>query len=173
MQRLYIFILYFLIFSNSFSQETNYKQKQLINFQQKLIDDKITASNQIIIFKDDKIVYQNIQNSFKPGDKEINSKTLFPIWSMSKVVTTIGILQLIEKGLININDPVSKYIPSFSNLNCMLLDPENLKISGYGRNEERTYKCKNELKIIHLLSHRSGFATPENFYVDAVRCHKG
>ena len=169
MQRLYIFILYFLIFSNSFSQETNYKQKQLINFQQKLIDDKITASNQIIIFKDDKIVYQNIQNSFKPGDKEINSKTLFPIWSMSKVVTTIGILQLIEKGLININDPVSKYIPSFSNLNCMLLDPENLKISGYGRNEERTYKCKNELKIIHLLSHRSGFATPENFYVDAVR----
>ena len=88
---------------------------------------------------------------------------------MSKVVTTIGILQLIEKGLININDPVSKYIPSFSNLNCMLLDPENLKISGYGRNEERTYKCKNELKIIHLLSHRSGFATPENFYVDAIR----
>ena len=169
MQRLYIFILYFLIFSNSFSQETNYKQKQLINFQQKLIDDKITASNQIIIFKEDKIVYQNIQNSFKPGDKEINSKTLFPIWSMSKVVTTIGILQLIEKGLININDPVSKYIPSFSNLNCMLLDPENLKISGYGRNEERTYKCKNELKIIHLLSHRSGFATPENFYVDAIR----
>ena len=75
MQRLYIFILHFLIFSNSFSQETNYKQKQLINFQQKLIDDKITASNQIIIFKDDKIVYQNIQNSFKPGDKEINSKT--------------------------------------------------------------------------------------------------
>ena len=66
MQRLYIFILYFLIFSNSFSQETNYKQKQLINFQQKLIDDNITASNQIIIFKDDKIVYQNIQNSFKP-----------------------------------------------------------------------------------------------------------
>ena len=74
MQRPLIFILYFLIFSHLFSQETNYKEKRLIDFQQKLIDDKITASNQIIIFKGDKIVYQNIQNSFKPGDKEINSK---------------------------------------------------------------------------------------------------
>ena len=55
----------------------------------------------------------------------------------------------------------TKYIPSFSNLNCMFLDPENLKIAGYGRNEERVYKCKNELKIVHLLAHRSGFATPE------------
>ena len=51
----------------------------------------------------------------------------------------------------------------------MLLDPNNLKIAGYGRNEERVYECKNELQIIHLLSHRSGFATPENFYVDAIR----
>ena len=105
----------------------------------------------------------------KNGDKEITAETLFPIWSMSKVVTTIGILQLIEKGLINLNDPVSKYIPSFSNLDCMFLDPNDPKIDGYGRNDSRIYKCKNEMKIIHLMSHRSGFATPENFYVDALR----
>tara|TARA_B100000287_G_scaffold430325_1_gene485350 strand:- start:395 stop:1615 length:1221 start_codon:yes stop_codon:yes gene_type:complete len=169
MQIFYIFILSGLIYSNLFSQEINDKSRLLVDFQQKLIDDKITASNQILIFKDNKIVYQNIQNSFKQGDKKITSKSLFPIWSMSKVITTIGILQLIEKGAINLTDPVSKYIPSFSNLNCMLLDPNNLKIAGYGRNEERVYECKNELQIIHLLSHRSGFATPENFYVDAIR----
>ena len=143
--------------------------KNLIDFQEKLIDEKITASNHLIVFKGNKIVYENTQNSFKNGDKEITSETLFPIWSMSKVVTTIGILQLIEKGLINLNDPVSKYIPSFSNLDCMFLDQNDPKIDGYGRNDSRIYKCKNEMKIIHLMSHRSGFATPENFYVDALR----
>jgi len=163
-----IFIICILFNTDVFAQNSA-DFKNLIDFQEKLIDEKITASNHLIVFKGNKIVYENTQNSFKNGDKEITSETLFPIWSMSKVVTTIGILQLIEKGLINLNDPVSKYIPSFSNLDCMFLDPNDPKIDGYGRNDSRIYKCKNEMKIIHLMSHRSGFATPENFYVDALR----
>jgi len=159
------FSIFILLQTPIFSQDF----LSLKNFQQKLIDEKKTASNEIIISKNNKIIYRNAQNSLKIGDKEITPKTLFPIWSMSKVVTTIGILQLIEKGLVNLNDPVSKYIPSFSDLDCMFLDPKDPKIEGYGRNDTRIYKCKNEMKIVHLMSHRSGFATPENFYVDALR----
>lgn len=170
MFRSYFWCLYLLSVSILFCQDNkSNSSKSLFDFQKSLIEKKISGSNEIIIFKEGNIVYNNIQNSFKDGDKKITNETLFPIWSMSKVITTIGILQLIEKGLIDINDPVSKYIPSFSSLNCMFLDPNDPKIDGYGRKDDRIYKCKNQMKIIHLLSHRSGFATPEYFYVDAIR----
>ena len=94
----YFKIFIICIFFNAYFYAQNLLEfKNLIDFQEKLIDEKITASNHLIIFKGDKIVYENTQNSFKNGDKEITSETLFPIWSMSKVVTTIGVLQLIEK----------------------------------------------------------------------------
>ena len=127
MKLLKIFTVSILLNTNFYAQNS-VEFKNLIDFQKKLIDEKITASNELIIYKGNKIVYKNAQNSFKNGDKEITSETLFPIWSMSKVVTTIGILQLIEKGLVNLNDPVSKYIPSFASLNCMFLDPKDPKI---------------------------------------------
>ncbi|WP_169542858.1 serine hydrolase domain-containing protein [Sneathiella aquimaris] len=36
------------------------------------------------------------------------------IYSMTKPITSVGIMMLVEKGKINLNDPVSRYIPAFS-----------------------------------------------------------
>ncbi|MEY8763119.1 MULTISPECIES: serine hydrolase [Clostridium] len=47
---------------------------------------------------------QNIQNT---------QNTTFPIGSMTKQFTAMAIMQLVEKGLINTGDPISKYIPDF------------------------------------------------------------
>ena len=41
---------------------------------------------------------------------------IFRIYSMTKPVTAVGILRLVEDGKIGLDDPVSKYIPSFANL---------------------------------------------------------
>ena len=41
--------------------------------------------------------------------------TIFPIASMSKVVTVAGIMQLYEQGLFRLWDPVSLYLPGFRN----------------------------------------------------------
>src|SRR3984957_9997132 len=41
--------------------------------------------------------------------------TLFRIFSMTKPIVSIGIMMLLEEGLFLLNDPVSKYIPEFSN----------------------------------------------------------
>ena len=102
MVRSYFWCLYLLSVSILFCQDNkSNSSKSLFDFQKSLIDKKISGSNEIVIFKEGNIVYNNIQNSFKDGDKKITNETLFPIWSMSKVITTIGILQLIEKGLCN------------------------------------------------------------------------
>jgi CubicO group peptidase (beta-lactamase class C family) len=45
--------------------------------------------------------------------KPINDSTLYDIASCAKQFTSFGILRLQERGLLNIQDPVSKYIPEF------------------------------------------------------------
>jgi CubicO group peptidase (beta-lactamase class C family) len=44
----------------------------------------------------------------------MQDNSIFQIRSMSKPITAMAALQLVEKGKISLSDPVSKYIPSFS-----------------------------------------------------------
>jgi len=44
-----------------------------------------------------------------------SEKTIFPIASMSKVITVAGIMQLYEQGLFKMWDPVSEFLPGFKN----------------------------------------------------------
>ena len=120
------------------------------NFQKEIIKNEITGSNVVMIFKEGKVVFLNAENSNLIGDKKINNQsykpyqeTLFPIWSMSKPITVVSIMILVEKGLIKLDDNVSKYLPEFSEIYCK------------GRSGK--YLCNKPLKIIHLLTHRSGF----------------
>lgn len=124
-------------------------------FQKKLVEDGEAGSNVVFIHKNGKTIYHNIQNSNKKGDKLITDQTLFPIWSMSKPITTVAVLILREKNLLQFDDPVSKFIPSYANLKCK---------SDYG-----VVDCDNELKVIHLLTHRSGFVYYDDFMIDAIR----
>ncbi|WP_439398840.1 serine hydrolase domain-containing protein [Bradyrhizobium sp. PMVTL-01] len=46
----------------------------------------------------------------------ITDKTIFRLFSMTKAITSVVAMQLIEDGKIKLDDPVSKYIPSFANV---------------------------------------------------------
>jgi len=52
----------------------------------------------------------------REAQKPMSLDTIFRIYSMSKAVTTAAALNLYEAGKIGLDDPVSKYIPSFANL---------------------------------------------------------
>ena len=128
-------------------------ENSILQFQNELITSEKTGSNVAMVFKDGEVVYNETVNSIKEGDKEINEETIFPIWSMSKPITIVAMMTLFEKGLINFDDNVSKYIPEFSELQCK---DENGDV----------YSCENDLKILHLMTHRSGYTyygNPLNF----------
>ena len=171
-----IFIVFLIIINTNCNvnkeKDLSYKQS-IIDFQKELIKKEITGSNEIVIYKNDSLFYRHTENSNKEYDKKINNETIFALWSMSKVLTTIGMFILEEKNLIDFNDPVSKYIPSFSNLNCMRIKKQkNTNFEdgdNYCLNTHKIYPCENQMRVIDLMSHRSGFCTPENFYVDAVK----
>src|SRR5580704_7704560 len=56
------------------------------------------------------------------GVRDVASKlpmtddTIFRLFSMSKPITSVVAMQLIEEGKFRLDDPVAKYIPSFANV---------------------------------------------------------
>lgn len=143
MKKLSFLFLIFLSTNSVFSQFEKIK-----SFQRNLIDSEITASNVALVFKDGKVIYHNVENSMDPNGKPIYNNTVFPIWSMSKPITIVAMMQLYEDGLIDFEDKLSKYIPEFKNLKC--------------KGQNGIYECKNDLTLFHLMTHRSGYSYYDN-----------
>lgn len=88
-----------------------------------------------------KLVYINAlgNKSVFPDTVAMTPETVFDLASVSKCVgTTMAIMQLLERGDIRLNDPVSRFIPDFK----PWTDPETGKTTA--------------LRIVDLLTHSSG-----------------
>ena len=46
----------------------------------------------------------------------MTADTIFRLYSMSKPITSVAAMILIEDGKLSLNDPVSKYIPAFADV---------------------------------------------------------
>ncbi|WP_277187520.1 serine hydrolase [Caballeronia sp. BR00000012568055] len=75
--------------------------------------------------------------------------TLFRIASMTKPVTSVAALMLIEEGRIALESPVEKWLPELANPN-VLIDPE-APLS-------QTEPARAPITLLDLLTHRAGFA---------------
>lgn len=81
------------------------------------VDTNRVAGISALIFENDKEVYFN---SFGMADREANvpmdRNTIVRIFSMTKPVTGVALMQLYEKGLFQLDDPLSKYAPEFADV---------------------------------------------------------
>jgi CubicO group peptidase (beta-lactamase class C family) len=75
--------------------------------------------------------------------------TLFRIASMTKPVTSVAALMLVEDGLIALDDPVSRWLPELANPQ-VLTDP--------AAPLERTEAARAPITLLDLLTHRAGLA---------------
>ena len=66
----------------------------------------------VAIINKDKIDWSKAIGNDKNKDK-ISINSLFSICSISKLFTSIGIMQLVSEGKINLNDPLKKHLPFF------------------------------------------------------------
>src|SRR5712675_2802352 len=55
--------------------------------------------------------------------KPMTKDAVFRIASMTKPVTGVAIMMMMEEGKLRITDPVSKYIPSFKDLKVAVAEP--------------------------------------------------
>jgi len=75
--------------------------------------------------------------------------TLFRIASMTKPVTSIAVMQLLEEGKLKLDDPVTKWIPELSNMQVLK--------SPTGPVDD-VEPAKRDITVEDLLTHRSGLA---------------
>ncbi len=80
---------------------------------------------------------------------EMPVNAIFSIASMTKPVTSVAIMMLLEEGKLKLDDPVSKYLPGFDNLR--VITKFNEKDATY-----ETRPAKRPMTIRHLLTHTSG-----------------
>ncbi len=85
------------------------------------------------------------------GSTPVTEHTLFRLASMTKPITAVAVLLLVERGLLSLSDPVSRYLPEFQNLDIIhVTDDGQLVPSG---------KASTPITITHLLTHTSGFGS--------------
>ncbi|MBR6707006.1 MAG: beta-lactamase family protein [Clostridia bacterium] len=82
----------------------------------RFVKDRQIAGCSVRIMKDDEVRFEGCFG-YADIEKEVlmSENTIFPIASMSKVVTIVGIMRLYEQGLFKLWDPVSEYLPGFKN----------------------------------------------------------
>jgi CubicO group peptidase (beta-lactamase class C family) len=86
-------------------------------------------------------------------EKPMTNDAIFRIASMTKPVTSAGIMMLVEQGKLKLDEPVSKYLPSFK-------DREVISTFNAADAQYTTKKANQEVLIRHLLTNTSGLAYP-------------
>jgi CubicO group peptidase (beta-lactamase class C family) len=83
------------------------------------------------------------------ADKPMTRDTLFRIASMTKPITSVAALMLMEEGKLALEDPITRWAPEFSNMR-VLKDPAGPV--------EDTVPAARDITIEDLMTHRSGLA---------------
>lgn len=120
-----------------------------------LVDSGRVAGISALVFEKNKEVYFN---TFGFADREasipMDRSTIVRIFSMTKPITGTALMKLYEKGAFQLDDPISKYAPEFSDMKVfkgmdaagnMILEP-----------------AKRPITIRDLTRHTAGFASEDH-----------
>ena len=81
-----------------------------------------------------------------PAARPADPDTLWRIYSMTKPITGMAAMMLVEEGKIGLDDPVSKYIPAFARMRVATSPATSLA----------SVPAQRPITIRHLLTHSSG-----------------
>jgi methyl acetate hydrolase len=100
------------------------------------------------------VLYQSAFGLMDVGkQKPMRKDAIFRIASMTKPVTSVAVMMLVEEGKLSLDDPVSKYLPAFK-------DREMIATFNAADAAYTTKKAPRDVLIRHLLTNTSGLAYP-------------
>ncbi len=95
-----------------------------------------------------KIVYHKAFGEASEDGRELEPDAIFRIASQTKAITSTAVMMLWEQGLFQLDDPIAKYLPIFSETGVL----DTL----YADGTFDTRPVKTPITIRHLLTHTSG-----------------
>lgn len=126
------------------------------------------AGGALLVRKNDEIVYDGKWGYADLAARTpVTDETIFRMASMTKIVTAVGILKLIENGVLSLDDPLSQYLPEFSDMRVcadkryefrpdMSMVSFLPKLLFFRMDRVKTVPADREITIRDLLSHASG-----------------
>jgi CubicO group peptidase (beta-lactamase class C family) len=116
---------------------------------QKAVADKKIAGGSVLIGHHGKIVYRaNAGFQDAEGKAPIADGTIFRIASMSKPITSVAVMVLVDDGKLATTDPLSKFVPEFKEMKVL--------VPGKDGKAAETVPAAREITIHDLLTHSSG-----------------
>jgi CubicO group peptidase (beta-lactamase class C family) len=103
---------------------------------------------QVQVWRRGKLAYESVQGlADRERGRKLKADDLFRIYSMTKPVTSVALMMLVEEGLVALDDPVAKYIPEWADLGVFN--------GGYLKTFQ-TRPCDRPMMVIDLMRHTSG-----------------
>jgi CubicO group peptidase (beta-lactamase class C family) len=106
----------------------------------------------VMIARDGKIVYHEAFGVRDPATgAPMQKDSIFRMYSMTKPITGVAVLMLMEEGKIRLTDPISKYLPALKNPKVTVET-----VDAQGRRVVSTVPANREITIQDLMRHTSG-----------------
>lgn len=148
LRRLYIFTSFFLFANLAIAQDFKLIDS-IINTE---VQQNNVAGGVALVFHKGKIVFDK---AFGYSDiiakAPMQTNSIFRIASMTKAIVSIGVLQLVDRDLLQLDDPIEKYMPIFSKQKVAIINGAGFELIDKSRS----------ITIRDLLSHQSGISSAD------------
>jgi CubicO group peptidase (beta-lactamase class C family) len=117
-----------------------------------------------LILQDGKVAYQRAVGwADHEAGRPMTPDAIFRIASQTKAITSAALLTLVEEGKVDVDDPVSRYLPSFAKTTVAQPSP----------NGPVTVPAKRAITVKDLLTHTSGISYGVDSLVAPLYAAKG
>ncbi len=121
--------------------------KYIDSLMQKAIEDKSTPGAVVLAVKEGKIVFEKVYGHHTYSKRQaVKKDDIYDLASITKIAaTTISVMKLHDDGLIDIHEPIGKYLPRLKSSN------------------------KEKLRIYDIMAHRAGLRDWIPFYQETLK----
>ena len=118
------------------------------HLKQRYVDSGRFPGTQLLVYRRGKVVHSTVQG-FADVERKVPVKddTIFRIYSMTKPITSVAFMMMVEEGRVALDEPVHKYIPEWKNLGVFQAGTYPAFL---------TRAPSRPMQIVDLLRHTSG-----------------
>jgi CubicO group peptidase (beta-lactamase class C family) len=118
------------------------------HLKRRYIDANRFPGTQLVVYRRGQVVHSSVQGFADLERKApMRDDTIFRIYSMTKPITSVAFMMLVEQGLVALDEPVHKYIPEWKNLGVFQAGTAPAFV---------TRPPARPMQIVDLLRHTSG-----------------